>query len=313
MKAFSVRRYQFTDRLIWDACVSLVDPKHFMFFRDYMDYHADRFPDCSFFVEKNGFVIGVLPGTLSKENVWSTHAGLTFGGFLFKENLGTSDILYLFELLNSELKKLGVKKVLYKPIPWFYYSYPSEGPLYALFRLKASLSARQVSSVIDPEYFSLKENRKRKIKQAQEAEVEIKSSTDLEVFWNMLSDCLAARHDALPVHSLQELQLLSSRFPEHIGLRAAYRENRILAGALLYKTERVVHAQYLATTEEGRSVGALDLLIFEILGSGELSFRLLDLGTSCENQGWILNEGLVHQKEGFGARAIMYDGYEYDL
>ena len=39
----------------------------------------------------------------------------------------------------------------------------------------------------------------------------------------------------------------------------------------------------------------------------------LDLGTSNEMQGRYLNEGLIHQKEGFGARGVCYDCYEMNL
>ena len=35
-----------------------------------------------------------------------------------------------------------------------------------------------------------------------------------------------------------------------------------------------------------------------------------DFGVSTENGGGYLNEGLIFQKEGFGARSVVYDTYE---
>jgi hypothetical protein len=39
----------------------------------------------------------------------------------------------------------------------------------------------------------------------------------------------------------------------------------------------------------------------------------LDFGKSTETHSDILNENLIYQKEGFGARAVCYDTYEWDV
>ncbi|MDR1759074.1 MAG: GNAT family N-acetyltransferase [Fibrobacter sp.] len=312
MKKFSLRRYTAEAQALWDSHAAHSRPFHFMFFRNYMDYHSGRFPDCSFFIEKNGNVVGLIPGTLSSEFVWSSHAGLTFGGILFDENEETLVYLEIFDLLDAELRKFGAKKVLYKPLPWIYHTEPSEASLYALFRRHAVLKARQVASVIDPKNYTCSENRRRKWKQALKEGVRF-YTPGVKSFWKILSECLATRHEARPVHSLEEMNLLASRFPDHIRLCGAEKDGELLAGAVLYETPRVIHAQYLATTEKGRELGALDFLIGNLFTSDICPEKWLDLGTSCEQNGTILNEGLVRQKDGFGAHAVMFDQYEYEL
>ncbi len=312
MKKFSLRRYTADDRALWDSHAAHSHPFHFMFFRNYMDYHSDRFPDCSFFVEKNGNVVGLIPGTLSSEQVWSSHAGLTFGGILVDKNEGTLVYLEIFDLLDAELKKLSVKKVLYKPVPWIYHTEPAEAPLYALFRRHAVLKARQVASVVDPGNYTLSRTRRRKWKQAVEAGVQL-CVPEIESFWEILSECLATRHEVRPVHTAREMELLASRFPDHIRLYGAEKDGELLAGIILYETPRVVHGQYGAATEKGRELGALDFLFENLLTSYISPEKWFDFGISCEQNGMILNEGLVFRKDGFGAHAVMFDQYEYDL
>ena len=41
--------------------------------------------------------------------------------------------------------------------------------------------------------------------------------------------------------------------------------------------------------------------------------RIFDFGQSTENSGYILNENLIFQKEGFGGRGVMYNVYEYTI
>ena len=45
----------------------------------------------------------------------------------------------------------------------------------------------------------------------------------------------------------------------------------------------------------------------------ETEKKYFDFGISTEQGGRYLNEGLVFQKEGFGARAVVYDTYAIKL
>lgn len=308
-----LRRYEPEDARAWDQFIALARNGHFMFQRSYMDYHKDRFPDCSFVVERKGKMVSVIPGTLGKNGVWSSHAGLSFGGFLTSTGIGVTDMLECFRLLDVELQKNSVQLVRYKTMPWIYAQVPSEEDQYALFRKKAILVARRISSTLVPGKIPLQERRRRQIALAAKNQVLVSESTDINAFWSLLAACLKVRHSLEPVHSAQELQLLQSRFPEHIRLFIAQQNGTLLAATLLFVTDRVVHTQYLASNEEGRALGALDAVISHLLSQPWVQGRYLDFGISCEEGGFVLNEGLADQKEGFGGRAVVFDTYEYPL
>lgn len=73
------------------------------------------------------------------------------------------------------------------------------------------------------------------------------------------------------------------------------------------------HAQYISSTEEGRTKRAVDFLFHCLINEVYKNKMYFDLGTSVECGGRVLNEGLIYQKEGFGGRAVVYDTYELVL
>jgi hypothetical protein len=75
----------------------------------------------------------------------------------------------------------------------------------------------------------------------------------------------------------------------------------------------VVHTQYLAASTEGRQLDALSLLLAQLIEDTYADRRHFSFGISTEQQGQVLNAGLVAQKEYFGARAIVHDIYEWPL
>jgi hypothetical protein len=61
-------------------------------------------------------------------------------------------------------------------------------------------------------------------------------------------------------------------------------------------------------------LGALDLVIAETINEArDAGVTLISFGTSTENGGKVLNQGLLWQKESYGARAIVHDFYEGTL
>ncbi|MDE6287541.1 MAG: GNAT family N-acetyltransferase, partial [Muribaculaceae bacterium] len=80
-----VERYDPQLAPVWDAFVDEARNGSFLFKRDYMDYHADRFEDFSLVARGHGGkLLAVLPACRQGE-VLSTHAGLTFGGWILAD------------------------------------------------------------------------------------------------------------------------------------------------------------------------------------------------------------------------------------
>ena len=145
------------------------------------------------------------------------------------------------------------------------------------------------------------------------AGVKIGRDRDWAEFWRVLTERLMARYGRGPVHSLEEICLLASRFPEEIQLVTARIGSQVVAGTVLYDSGITAHAQYIGASEEGLAVGALDLLFGTLLSESPSGRRFFDFGISTEQDGRFLNSGLLAQKEGFGARGVTHDFFELQL
>ena len=309
-----IRRYRREDKELWNSFVNKARNATFLFDRNYMDYHADRFDDNSFMFYHKGKLKAVLPANVAGDTLYS-HQGLTYGGLLLDKKATIEDVLECFDSLNSWLRKNGISKVVYKALPWIYQQYPSQEDLYALtWKCKAQLISRDISSsiVIDNK-LKFAESRKSGIRKALSLNIEVGESNDVDGFWHVLEDNLGNRYNAKPVHTASEMKLLMSRFPNNIKLYVAKMNGEIVGGTLIYVTPQVVHTQYISASVEGKKHGALDLLFDYIINNVYANCRYFDFGKSTEQGGAYLNEPLIFQKEGFGGRGVCYDWYQWEL
>lgn len=309
-----ILKYTVEDKNNWNEFVKNSKNTHFFFLRDYMEYHSDRFEDFSLMIfDETDKLIAILPANI-KENILYSHQGLTFGGFLVDDRMKTETMLEIFEALKLFLKEQNIEKIVYKCIPYIYHIKPSEEDRYALFRNDAKLIRRDVTSTIDlTEQVRYSKGRKWTINKAKKESIETFESDDYEIFWELLTGVLESNHEAKPVHTLDEMKKLASLFPKNIKLFLAKKDERVLSGALIYENQSVVHTQYLANSEEGRELGALDLLIDYLIKDIYKNKKYFDFGISNEDAGRYLNTGLIAQKEGFGARAVVHDFYELEI
>lgn len=309
-----IRRYRREDKELWNSFVNKARNATFLFDRNYMDYHADRFDDNSFMFYHKGKLKAVLPANVAGDTLYS-HQGLTYGGLLLDKKATVEDVLECFDSLNSWLRENGISKVVYKALPWIYQQYPSEEDLYALtWKCKAQLISRDISSsiVIDNK-LKFAESRKSGIRKALSLNIEVGESNDVDGFWHVLEDNLGNRYNAKPVHTANEMKLLMSRFTNNIRLYVAKMNGEIVGGTLIYVTPQVVHTQYISASVEGKKHGALDLLFDYIINKVYANCRYFDFGKSTEQGGAYLNEPLIFQKEGFGGRGVCYDWYQWEL
>ena len=310
---FKIEQYSQQAKKTWDEFVQNAKNATFLFYRDYMDYHSDRFQDFSLMVYRKDKLYALLPGN-RKGNTFYSHQGLTYGGLLMPNKATTVDILEAFYNINNYLKGAGIEKVIYKPTPYIYHRIPSQEDLYALFRLNARWIGSNISSTVRLDCpLRLRAGRRSGVKKAMQAGLRVVETTDFAPFWKVLEDNLQERFHVKPVHSLPEIELLHSRFPERIRLFAVKRDEEVLAGSVVYDTGLVAHAQYSSGSAEGKASGALDLLYATLIGEVFADQKWFDFGQSTEDMGHYLNEGLIAQKEGFGGRAVAYNIYEIAL
>lgn len=317
----TVKPYRSEDKALWDSFVKASKNGTFLLERDFMEYHSDRFTDCSLMLWDEGKLIALLPANWEEATctVWS-HQGLTYGGLVTDDALTTRQAIDILTAVARYCRdSLGARTLIYKAIPYIYSSLPAQEDLYALARLNARLKWREVSTTVDiSNPLRMRTLRQRGVKKALESDCYVErvgegETESLREFWRMLEEVLSTHHNAVPVHNVEEMQLLMARFPANIRLYDVRRGERMVAGCVIFETARVAHVQYIAADDEGRACGALDLLFKHLISERYKGMAYLDLGTSVRDHGRTLNEGLIFQKEGFGGRAVCYDTYEVNL
>lgn len=308
----SLRPYAPADAAAWDRLVARSRNGNLLHLRHYMDYHAERFTDCSLIVERRGEPVAVFPANISEGQVTS-HAGLTYAGLVASPALRAEATLEVFERIGEHYRGLGADRLMYKAVPHIFHAYPAEEDLYALHRMGARLTRRDLSSAIAlRELQRFPAERKYAPGKAQKAGMIYCSGSDPAQFHALLTSVLR-RHDVVPTHSVAELRLLQSRFPRHIVLHEAHCGDSLLAGTLVYDFGHAVHTQYMAVSDEGRQIDALSLLLAELIGNTYADRTWFSFGISTSHQGTVLNGGLAAQKEHFGGRAVVHDFYEWVL
>ena len=310
-----IRRYTPEDKELWDDFVEQSRCGTFLFKRDYMDYHSDRFADCSLMAfNRQGRLTAMLPAEISGTSL-SSHRGLTYGGWITPvRHFNGTTMTEVFNAAIPVMRGLGARELTYKPLPYIYQTMPAEEDLYTLFKLGAQQTDCVLSSAIDLRHPApMDENKRYAVRFATSSGVTVNEEEDFTGFWKMLEECLATRHNAVPVHSLSEITHLKSCFPDNIRLLTASLEGTPVAGALIYLCDRVARVQYMASTETGRKSKAPSALIHHLYKICHNKYDYIDMGGSNEPDTGELNNGLLKFKSELGARGIAFPTYRIVL
>jgi hypothetical protein len=309
-----IEKYEPAKGDAWNNFVVESKNGNFLFDRRYMDYHAERFSDCSLMCyDDRDRLVALLPANV-KERVVTSHGGLTYGGFISGAEMKTTTMLKVFASVLSFLKREGMHRLVYKAVPHIFHVIPAEEDLYALFVHKARLYRRDASSAIYlPERMKFAKGKREGVRKAQRNNIAVRESDDFEIFFEIGRKVMSDRHNLAPVHTSEEMALLAGRFPGRIRLHASYSGNDMLAGVITFVFDASVHIQYMYNSDKGLDVGALDLILDQLINDVYSGYRYLSFGVSTENDGTYLNEGLIQQKEMFGGRSVVHDFYELNL
>lgn len=308
-----VVKYESNLKASWDQFISNSKNGIFLFYRDYMEYHSDRFTDFSLMFYRKKKLIALLPASI-KDNVLTSHGGLTFGGIVSDRKMRTSFMLKIFDNLIVFLKNQNINKVIYKAIPKIYHQIPADEDLYALFLNNAELIRRDLSSTIQlDEKISYNKGRKWSVKKSKSFGLKVKRSFDFKSFMTIEEDILKNKYEVKPTHTSEEIEMLANKFPENIKLFGAFKKDTMLAGVIVYESKTVAHTQYIASSEEGKEYFGQDLILNYLIQEYYKEKKYFDFGISTEENGMLFNSGLAQYKEMFGASAVIYDFYEIDL
>ncbi|MEM6297188.1 MAG: hypothetical protein AAF740_00700 [Bacteroidota bacterium] len=312
----TIRPYTDADKEHWDTFVAATKNAHFLFFRDFMEYHKDRFVDASQMVFDTKGKLTALLVANQKEEVLYAHQGLTFGGVLWQSSLKLKAFFEMMDALIVHLCELGFRKWIYRVPPRYQQSVSCDELQTALFYLGATRIKTELCSVIDLTNFKWSRSKQYAIRKAQKESIRIRKLPDWTLFEPMLRTRLQSRYGISPVHTKEEMLYLMTQFPENISVYGAFYEDELLAGVTLFDNHfsGCVHAQYITSKSHPLQTKALDLLFSErILAAKTEEKRYFSLGISSEDQGNRINAGLTHWKERWGAAPFLHETYQIDL
>jgi FemAB family len=314
----AIRRYEKQDAEAWDKLVARSWNGTFLHERRYLSYHGERFQDLSLVVEdKRARIVGVFPAALdtTREALVTSHPGLTYGGVVHDGSLRGAKMLEALQVIGESYRAIDLRSLHYKVVPHIYHKVPSSDDLYAFFRLGAVRYRCDLSAAIDLNHQQRSSKlRRRDLSKSRRAGVQVALGPYyFEPFWTALEENLITKYGVRPVHTLEEITRLRDMFPE-IKCVVGIVDDEVVAGVVLFCTTKVVHIQYAASSTFGNTVAAQTAIIdYAIEKSREWGARYFDFGTSNEDEGWVLNEGLYRFKTSFGAGGVVHEFYEFSL
>jgi hypothetical protein len=306
-------RYRDEMKKGWDSCIAAAKNGNFLFFRDYMDYHRDRFDDHSLMFTRDERVIACLPAHRT-DDVLSSHRGLTFGGLIMDATIRLPHVAAIFGVLIDHMNANELRTLYYRAMPHPYHHLPAEEDLFVLSGLGARAIETKVTAVVpagQPALYS--GGRRRGIAHAWRKGLVTTRSFDFVRFMELCNDYLRRRRGATPVHSGEELQRLADRFPDNIQLYVIEQDSQLAGGVVVYRNATCVRAQYVAQSLDGQKLHAgiaiHDHILNEVLPAG----TMLDFGHSTDPVTGSHDEELHAFKEYFGARAIQLSSYQLSI
>ena len=314
MNSYKIIKYTSEHYQMWNNFVAQAKNATFLFHRDFMEYHSDRFEDYSLLVfDEKENLKAILSANISENKLYS-HQGLTYGGIVIDASLKLEKFISIYSEILLFLNENQIQIINFKLIPSIYCSQPSEEIKYALFLSEAKLARRDALVTIDLQsQFKIDSNRVEGVKRAEKLGLKIIKEINFTSFWNtVLIPNLEAKHEAKPVHNLAEIQTLQEKFSENIIQYNVYQGDEIVAGTTLFVDKKTVHVQYISAIGDKNQHGALDYLFHKLITEEFKDFSYFDFGISNENQGKNINKGLQYWKETFGARTFCQDFYEVE-
>lgn len=298
----------------WDFVLDNSAENLFLFKREFMEYHKDRFIDSSLMLFKDDKAIGIVPCNIKQEFVFS-HQGLSFGGIILIEGLDQDDILIIIEILLKFWNQIGIKKVEIKLIPIIYCGKTQNSIKELLFEKGFKLQSSVQTFVIDMSTSHKSRVGRWKLRNSHRKDFQIMEVNDFSGFWNhVLIPLYHERIGVPPTHTVEEINQLKSRNQNHIRqFVISLSDHQILAGITVFEYKSVAKFQYIAATNLGKKLRALDFLMEYLLKTKFARKKYIDLGTVHDPKTGIPQKGLIDWKVSWHAEMINLEKIEFSF
>lgn len=297
----------------WDRALPSMAQGTFIHSRRFLSYHGERLIDRSVIIRGSGGDIrAIFPAALSNNDptIVISHPGTTHAGLLHSDKMRADDAILVWSEVLNHYKSLGVRQLHVKSVPQHLHRVQSGFEQWLLWKNGGVVHRVDLWNVIDlllP--IRISNGTKDNIRKASKGNIRLVRGTPvhLGMFFDLLVENLRERHNVRPTHELAEIEMIWSMFSQEIILHLAFSsEGDLLAGVLLFLfSGHAVHAQYIASSDEGRKNGALAMLLKVIIEESSVEgYRYFSFGASTDDKGYRLNSGLFNFKAGFGPATV---------
>jgi len=308
-----IRNYQSNLMQVWNAVIDKSINGTFLLKREYIEYHGDRFVDSSLVFFDGKEAIGVFAAEAENKRIYS-HRGLTYAGWIVVEGLSKEMLEKMVLGTLQYFRSKEFQSVEIKTVPDFLCNGNQRELMDAIAHADPTISLKAIFHATTLPFQITDRGRSWGQKKANAFGLQAKESDDFSGFWvKVLEPHLKDKFQSKPVHSLEEIQLLKSRFPGNIKIYTVEKEGEIVAGTVLFIDGRFLHTQYIGSTENGRKYRALDLLFSQILEEFNSSKKYLSLGTSLDSRTGKPIQSLITWKESLGAVPVVVPRFYWEL
>jgi len=315
MTKYTVKKYDQNDYKIWNEFTAQAKNATFLFHRDFMEYHKDRFEDFSLLVYQDEKLISILPANKVGNSFYS-HQGLTYGGLVYASKLKAEKVEVVLDAVLLFLKENLFDTFYYKPIPNFYFPEGNNEIDFFLFKRGAVIERKEMNLAVNLELpLQISKSKLKHFRRIEDLDLDIMEEDDFNPFWStILEPRLLEKFNVKPVHTKEEILLLKQKFPENIRQYSVYQNDEIIAGITIFETENVVKSQYGATSKKGEEFRALDFLFINLIEKYKLKGkRFFDMGIVNEENESGYHSGLLKQKEELGCTVYNQDFYKIEI
>lgn len=316
MYDYSIKSYHSELKNHWDEFVVNSKSATFLFQRDFMDYHKDRFEDCSLMIYDREQLIAIFPANIS-DGVVHSHQGLTYGGLFLKEGFPINQLEEIFKLVLNFFKTQKIESVIVKSLPEFYSS-KSEEETDCFQKLQHCSVLKQniVMAINYHQDFKINKTKIKRFKKLERNGFTIKEGrSEFNTFWDtILLKRLAEKHNSKPVHSLSEIEHLYSKFEDEIIQYNICQNEEVLAGITIFKKGNIVKSQYGMASVEGENLNALDMLfVFLIYKFRDEGMQYFSMGTVSNDSELGYSKGMLNQKQELGCSKYIQNIWKIEI
>lgn len=318
MSGYRVERYQDSLESDWDDFVLNHSANGtFLQTRNFLNYHPkERFEDASLIVFEKNKLIAVIPACAIYENSGIelfSHKGSTFGGIIIKKDYYVAEkVINIVKVLDSYIKQ-RYKKLTLKITSDLFSSLPSDLLQYVLTYLGFK-SYVELSTYIDlisiPEDVTriFDRNKIRNIAKCDKQGLmfrELENDLEIEDFYKLLKINLS-KYDLKPIHTVEEIKNFKyDRIPNNVKFYGVFKDNKEVSGGMMFvfNQTNVIHAQNLSADYRFSEYSPITYMYYRVIKQAkEDGYKALSWGISTENQGKMLNMGLIRNKESYGSK-----------